>query len=139
MPDSNQNIIYLEKYTWAAKYLVAEAQNLADFLRHDRVTIEHLCVVIRSVIASNIVLSKVNCKNESTVPIPKKLADEFIQFSCPKFEAAKLARIPQSEKPNSAYLATDILRLMTFAEDNATVNVKVLMMELLLILKNKHR
>ncbi len=131
------NVVYLEKYTPAAKWIITDAQTLADKMRHEKVTIAHLCIIVNSFIDVDNILQKINVKNKPY--ISPKYAEKFKVLYNKTFEVAYLSYIKPSAKPDSAYLSLELLRLMSFAEDNAKVNVAIIMNELLLILNTRYK
>ncbi len=72
----NHKVVHLEKYSPAAKWIITDAQTLADKMRHELVTIAHLCIIVNSFIDVDNLFKKINAKNRPY--ISPKYAEKFL-------------------------------------------------------------
>ena len=134
---SSNQVINLEKFTRQSKIVISEAQELADEMRHSKVTLLHLRASVDSFITMEQVLRR------TTPGFRRYFEDETIK----KFQQLseidarynnslvwQLNKLPKDAPgPKTAYLTADFIRLLKFSEEKAEeghVTLKILLHEL---------
>lgn len=132
---ADKKVITLEQYSFGAKYLIVESQHLADHMRHTQIKLVHLCTIIRSVIETDPIFVKIGNNRPLISPA---LIEEFNKITSVKAELKKLNTMQIASEPNAAFLSTELLNLMKFAEANnpKIINVYALMHELFTVMKS---
>lgn len=143
--EKEKNCILLEKYTPIAKRLISEAQELADSLNHQLITTVHLTITIACSMEQELLLNqnqKIGCKELSPL-FPADLVVKFLEFYNSTFQTAYrkevMRTMPLVNRRGDAYLDTQLLSVMTFAEDREKVTSIRLINELMLYMKNEAR
>lgn len=116
-------------------------QEMADSLRHQHITVSHLCMTIVSCIQTDLSFSKLKIldpKLPFTSWIPSSLVVKFQDVYEEEKERKVLAGIPLQNTTDKARLTSGLYQLMTFAEDRKVVTMMVLMEELILFLRNSN-
>jgi hypothetical protein len=142
MPGPNQ-VIHLEKFTVRCRTVIAEAQLLADEMRHSKITLLHLRASVEAFVETEELLARATkgfkpTLGEAIVAKFKQMSEIDSRYAGSVTE--QLQRLERdAEGPRTAYLTADFIKFLKFTEEQAgtqNVTLKILLHELICTMRD---